>query len=193
MERLKGMSARADERPSDVPCGISHVAVVTADLDGFRTFYEEVIGLETAVVLGAGTRHGRGAVVFAGDAMLHVFEVPGYDPAATGQASTMFGRGRLDHFGFTVVDEAALRRVRDRLLAAGATSGDIRPLGPMLSVRFQDPDGLEGEISCFNPDFDPSAVRPEDEVVDPHWVDRARRVLHSPPEPDRHEPSRGTP
>ena len=54
----------------------------------------------------------------------------------------MFGRGRLDHFGFTVVDQAALRSVRDRLLAAGATSGDIRPLGPMLSVRFQDPDGL---------------------------------------------------
>ena len=26
------------------PCGISHVAVVTADRDRFRTFYEDVIG-----------------------------------------------------------------------------------------------------------------------------------------------------
>jgi len=186
------MRPSAGERPSGVPCGISHVAVVTADLDGFRAFYEQVIGLQIAVVQGAGPRHGRGAVVFAGDAMLHVFEVPGYDPTVTGQDTTMFGRGRLDHFGFTVVDQAALRSVRDRLLAAGATSGDIRPLGPMLSVRFQDPDGLEGEISCYNPAFDPSAVRPEDEVVDPHWVDRARRVLHSSPEPDRPAPAGGT-
>ena len=28
------------------PVGVSHVAVVTADLDGFRAFYEETIGLE---------------------------------------------------------------------------------------------------------------------------------------------------
>ena len=26
--------------------GVGHVAVVTADLDGFRAFYEEAIGLE---------------------------------------------------------------------------------------------------------------------------------------------------
>jgi hypothetical protein len=30
------------------PVGVSHVAVVTADLDGFRAFYEETIGLESA-------------------------------------------------------------------------------------------------------------------------------------------------
>jgi len=28
------------------PVGVSHVAVVTADLDGFRAFYEETIGLD---------------------------------------------------------------------------------------------------------------------------------------------------
>jgi catechol-2,3-dioxygenase len=28
------------------PLGVSHVAVVTADLDGFRAFYEETIGFE---------------------------------------------------------------------------------------------------------------------------------------------------
>ena len=56
-------------------CGISHVAVVTADLDGYRAFYEGTIGLETALLLAAGPGHGRQATVFAGDAMLHVFEV----------------------------------------------------------------------------------------------------------------------
>ena len=44
----------------------SHVAVVTADLDGFRAFYEDTIGLQTTMVFGArsgprrpGRPHGR--------------------------------------------------------------------------------------------------------------------------------------
>jgi hypothetical protein len=58
----------------------------------------------------------------------------------------MFERGRLDHIGFSAPDVASLTALRDRLLAVGASSGDIRPLGPMLSLRFADPDGLQGEI-----------------------------------------------
>ncbi len=161
------------------PCGISHIAVVTADLDRFRAFYEDTIGLATAMVLGAAPGHARQAVIVAGEVMLHVFEVPGYDPAAHGFAPAMFERGRLDHLGFTVVDEAALQAMRDRLLEVGASSGDIRRLGPMLSVRFHDPEGFEGEVNCLDPTYDPSAVRAEDEVVDPNWFARTTRVLHA--------------
>ena len=125
------------------------------------------------------SEHGRHAILFAGATVLHVFEVPGYDPAAHGIGSTMFERGRLDHLGFTVADEAALGEVRDRLVAAGASSGEIRALGPTLSVRYEDPDGFEGEIDCFDPAFDPSAIGPDAEVVDPTWLDRAQRVLQS--------------
>jgi catechol 2,3-dioxygenase-like lactoylglutathione lyase family enzyme len=39
------------------PCGLSHVAVVTADLDGFRSFYESTIGLQTTMVHDAGPGH----------------------------------------------------------------------------------------------------------------------------------------
>ncbi len=153
--------------------------MVTADLDRFRAFYEDVIGLRTTVVFGAAPGHAREAVLVVGSgaAMLQVFEIAGYDPAAHGHSSAMFERGRLDHIGFTVPDVASLTALRDRLLAVDASSGDIRPLGPMLSLRFADPDGLQGEINCFNPDFDPSTVRDVDEIVDPDWVERARTVL----------------
>ena len=35
------------------PSGVSHVAMVTADLDRYRDFYEDIVGLDTALVLGA--------------------------------------------------------------------------------------------------------------------------------------------
>ena len=161
------------------PCGVNHIAVVTADLDAFRAFYVNVIGLETTVVLGGGTSHTRQAVVVAGDVMLQVFEVPEYDPSAQGFGPAMFARGRLDHIGFTVPDKQALGAIRDRLLAVGASSGDIRRLGPMLSVRFQDPEGFEGEVNCLDPTYDPSTLRDEDEIVDPNWFARTRHVLHA--------------
>jgi hypothetical protein len=160
------------------PIGINHIAVVTADLDGDRTVSEDAIGVDTALVLAAGPGHGRQAIVFAGDVMLHVFEVA--DPGApAGAGRTMLERGRHDHIGFTVRDEAALADVGRRLMEVGASSGDIRSLGWLLSVRFVDPEGFEGEVNCFNPRFDPTALRDEDEVIDPHWLERAERALHA--------------
>lgn len=168
-----------------MPCGVSHVAVVTGDLDGYRAFYEDVIGLETTLVLGAGPGHGRQAVLAAGQVMLHVFEVSGYDPTLHGCGSEMFERGRLDHLGFTVQDVAGLTTLRDRLVAVDASSGAIRRVGPMLSVRFLDPDDSEGEINCLDPTYDPSTLRDEDDVVNPLWFARMASMLHA-------ETSRGT-
>ena len=164
---------------ASVPCGVSHVAVVTGDLDGYRAFYEEVIGLETTLVLGAGPGHGRQAVLSAGPVMLHVFERPGYDPTVGGFGAVMFERGRLDHLGFTVTDTAALDTVRDRLVAVDASSGVIRRVGPMLSVRFHDPDESEGEINCLDPGYDPSTLRDEDDVINPMWFARMASMLHA--------------
>jgi catechol 2,3-dioxygenase-like lactoylglutathione lyase family enzyme len=166
-------------RPASTPCGVNHVAVVTEDLDVYRAFYEDTIGLETALVLAPGPGHGRQAIVFAGDVMLHVFEVADRGSRAPGNGSAMLRRGLLDHLGFTVRDEAALSELRRRLMDVGASTGDIRPLGWMLSVRFVDPDGFEGEVNCVNPHYDPSTLRDEDEVIDPHWLDRARRALQA--------------
>jgi hypothetical protein len=160
--------------------------VVTGDLNGYRAFYEEVIGLETTLVLGAGPGHVRQAVLSAGEVMLHVFEMPGYDPTVNGFSPEMFKRGRLDHLGFTVADVAVLHTVRDRLVAVEASSGAIRSVGPMLSVRFHDPDESEGEINCLDPTYDPSMLRDEDDVINPLWFARMASVLHADPtSPDR--------
>jgi catechol 2,3-dioxygenase-like lactoylglutathione lyase family enzyme len=173
------VGSQPDQRSASVPCGVSHVAVVTGDLDGYRAFYEDVIGLETTLVLGAGPGHGRQAVLAAGEVMLHVFEVPGYDPTTRGFTATMFERGRLDHLGFTVPDAAALATLRDRLVAVDASSGAIRRVGPMLSVRFHDPDESEGEVNCLDPTYDPSTLRDEDDVVNPLWFARMASMLHA--------------
>ena len=53
----------------------------------------------------------------AGEVMLHVFELPGYDPTINGFSPAMFERGRLDHLGFTVAGVGELHTLRDRLVA----------------------------------------------------------------------------
>ena len=138
--------------------GFSHVAVITPDLDRFRAFYEDVVGLRTAVVLrmteAPGMRH---AVLSVSDSsIVHAFEQPGFDPAAAGIGAEMFSRGRIDHLGFMVASVEELEAVRDRLVAVGASDGTVTPLGPVHSVHFTDPDGLEGEINAVNLAWDPS-------------------------------------
>src|SRR4029079_12748919 len=104
------------------PSGVSHIAGVTGDLDGYRAFYEDTIGLRTTIVFGGGTGHSRQAILMAGDAMLHVFEVANVQKTTQSMAAGMFERGRLDHMGFTVIDLVALSAIRDRLLAVDASS-----------------------------------------------------------------------
>ena len=72
------------------PSGVSHIAVVTGDLDGFRAFYEDTIGLRTTIVFGGGPGHSRQAILMAGDAMLHVFEVVNDQTTSRGVAAGMF-------------------------------------------------------------------------------------------------------
>lgn len=141
--------------PSPVPSGISHVATITADLDRYRAFYEDVLGVRCVAVMRMNHEpHLRHAAFAAGSAVLHVFEQPGYDPAADGIPNELGRRGRVDHFGLMVADETELAAVRDRLVAAGSAEGTVSALGPVLSVHFRDPDGLDAEVNCPNPAFD---------------------------------------
>ncbi|MGH9249499.1 MAG: hypothetical protein ACRD0W_08310 [Acidimicrobiales bacterium] len=47
------------------------------------------------------------------------------------------------------------------------------------SVRYQDPDGFEGEINCFNPAFEAPTPGAHDDVVDSGWHERAKRLLQA--------------
>ena len=45
--------------------------------------------------------------------------------------------------------------IRDRLMARGAADDFVTDFGPMLSLFFRDPDGLECEVCVENPDAVP--------------------------------------
>ena len=127
-------------------CGFNHVATMTADLDRYLEFYGEVFGAEVVTIMEAHDDHPRMAVVnIGGDAALNVFEVPA--ESIVGNRRTMGGRGPIDHYALAVTSEEMLLEVRDRLVARGASPGEVTQFGPaLLSVFFRDPDGAELEV-----------------------------------------------
>jgi catechol 2,3-dioxygenase-like lactoylglutathione lyase family enzyme len=127
----------------DLLAGINHVAVVTEDLDRFVDFYTEVFELD--VVFEETTPAFRHAILRTGESSwLHPAEIAGN---AHGRAlPVMFGRGHLDHVGLTARSIEAFTRVRERLVARGASDGTIDDLGAFHSVWFEDPDGMGGEL-----------------------------------------------
>lgn len=152
---------------------IGHIALTTPDLDRFRRFYEGVLGLPMTVVMRIPVPPGHRHAAFqvATGTVLHVFEVPGYDPADQGIGSGFGERGRIDHFGFLVDGPEALEAIAARLRACGASDGEVRPLGPFLSVMLTDPDGLQLEVNCVAPGYHPDADPTEEieEQLVPEW------------------------
>jgi catechol 2,3-dioxygenase-like lactoylglutathione lyase family enzyme len=137
--------------------GINHVAVLTADTDRLTRFYREMFD---ATLDGEMREDGfRLTLIKVGaTAELNVFEITGNDQAE--RQVPMFGRGRLDHLGLQAASLDAFDRVRDRLVAAGASDGFVTDFGHVLSLFFRDPDGLEGEVCIPNPDAEPGVLHP---------------------------------
>jgi catechol 2,3-dioxygenase-like lactoylglutathione lyase family enzyme len=130
--------------------GFNHVATMTADLDRYLAFYEEIFGAEVVTITEAHGDHPRMAVVnMGGNSALNVFEVPA--DSILGDRSKMGGRGPIDHYALAVDSEEMLCEVRDRLVAVGASPGEVTQFGPaLLSVFFRDPDGAELEVAYLN-------------------------------------------
>jgi catechol 2,3-dioxygenase-like lactoylglutathione lyase family enzyme len=126
--------------------GFNHVATMTADLDRYLAFYGEIFGAEVLAIMEAQGDHPRMAVVNMGGGALNVFEVPA--ESIIGDRTKMGNRGPIDHYALAVDSEEKLKEIRDRLVSAGASSGEITQLGPsLLSVFFRDPDGAELEVA----------------------------------------------
>lgn len=137
--------------------GINHIAVLTSDMDRLQAFYREVFDATVAT----DSRNGpvRFAVVDVGPhSELNVFQVD--DNSEAQRQVPMFGRGRLDHFGLQAASIEAFEEIRHRLLARGGCDEFVTDFGPVYSLFFRDPDGLEGEVCVPNPDAVPGVFHP---------------------------------
>lgn len=141
--------------------GLHHVATLTHDSDRLQSFYRDVFDAE---VLSDGSEFPDGTgprltVIRIGpDAELNVFQIEGNTQADV--QTPMFGRGRLDHFALMAESLGAFEEIRMRLRARGAADDFVTDFGPVLSIFFRDPDGLEGEVCVANPDSVPGVTHP---------------------------------
>ncbi len=136
--------------------GLNHVAVLTNDADRLNAFYREVFDAE---IVRDGSEFPEGAgprlsIIKIGDwAELNVFQIEGNREAD--HQTPMFGRGRLDHLALQAASLGDFEEIRRRLMARGAADDFVTDFGPILSIFFRDPDGLECEVCVENPDFVP--------------------------------------
>ena len=138
--------------------GFNHVAIITGDRERFIQFYSEVFG---AVVTGEQRMGDEGVLTFVeiGEQReINLFEVHGNSEAH--RQTPMFGRGRIDHLGLQASSLEAFTEIRRRLIALGAADDFVTDFGPVLSLFFRDPDGLEAEVCVPNPDAVPGQFNP---------------------------------
>ena len=138
--------------------GFNHVAILTNDTERFVTFYRDIFGAEVDGQLKEADGMTLTFVKVGPRAEINLFEVEGNTEAD--RQIPMFGRGRIDHLALEAQDLAAFETARDRLIAAGATDGFVTDFGPILSLFFLDPDGLEAELCIANPDAQPGVTNP---------------------------------
>jgi catechol 2,3-dioxygenase-like lactoylglutathione lyase family enzyme len=138
--------------------GFNHVAILTADTDRFVSFYQEVFEAEVFEQQDMGGQ-GLLTLVRIGElAEINLFEVHGNTEAE--RQVPMFGRGRIDHLGLQAASLESFDEIRRRLIARGASDEFVTDFGPVLSMFFTDPDGLEGEVCVENPDAVSGVVNP---------------------------------
>ncbi len=138
--------------------GINHVAILTSDLDRLCAFYTEVFEAELEPEMPAGEGARLRFVKVGPTAELNVFQVEGNTEAE--RQTPMFGRGRIDHLGLEAPSVEAFDTIRQRLMARGVSDGFVTDFGPVLSLFFRDPDGLEAEVCVVNPAAQPGVFNP---------------------------------
>jgi len=138
--------------------GVNHVAILTNDTDRLHAFYREVFDATVKSDFDAGPGTRLSFIDIGPGRELNVFQVD--DNAEAERQTPMFGRGRIDHLGLQAKSLDAFETIRERLIERGSTDGFVTDFGPILSLFFIDPDGLEGEVCVTNPDAQPGVANP---------------------------------
>jgi catechol 2,3-dioxygenase-like lactoylglutathione lyase family enzyme len=138
--------------------GVNHVAIITKDSERLKAFYRDVFDATVGRDGPAGPGMRLTFINVGPHSELNVFEIDDNDEAA--RQTPMFGRGRIDHMGLQAASLDAVDTIRQRLIDRGSTDGFVTDFGPVLSLFFVDPDGLEGEVCVTNPDAQPGVVNP---------------------------------
>lgn len=133
--------------------GFNHVALLTTDTERLQAFYQEVFDAEISLDREEAPGIRLSNIEVGPLAQLNVFQIEENHEAE--RQVPMFGRGRLDHFALRAPDLEAFSEIRRRLIARGAADEFVTDFGPVLSLFFRDPDGLEGEVVVANPDAQP--------------------------------------
>ena len=126
--------------------GVNHVAVLSNDVQRLGDFYAEVFDADVGPTRAHGDDSGETMtnIRIGPHTELNVFVIDGNQQA--GRQTPMWGRGRIDHIGLQASSPEAFATIRDRLVAAGASDGEVNDFGGVRSIFFRDPDGLEGEV-----------------------------------------------
>ncbi len=138
--------------------GVNHVALITGDTERLHAFFREVFEAEVGADGPAGPGMRLSFVHIGPHTELNVFEIEGNTESE--RQAPMFGRGRIDHIGLQASSLDAFHTIRDRLIARGATDGFVTDFGPIYSLFFVGPDGLEGEVCVAAPNPKPGVVNP---------------------------------
>jgi catechol 2,3-dioxygenase-like lactoylglutathione lyase family enzyme len=138
--------------------GSNHVAVLTQDTERLSRFYTDVFDAPPARTIERQTGFKLSLIDIGDGRELNVFEIDDNDEAQ--RQTPMFGRGRLDHVGLQASSLEAFQEIRRRLMACGAADDFVTDFGPVFSLFFVDPDGLEGEVLVANPDAEPDVFNP---------------------------------
>ncbi len=149
--------------------GVSHLALVTPDMDATMRFYTGVLGMRLVATLMAGPMRHYFFEISEGNTVAF-FEVPGMETFAKGAGAPGDRAIQLDHIAFDLPDEQALEDLRARLKAAHCEITDVVDHGIMRSVYFHDPNGIALEAACWIVDatartnFDPEVFLDPDPV-----------------------------
>jgi catechol 2,3-dioxygenase-like lactoylglutathione lyase family enzyme len=140
--------------------GLNHIGMLSNDIDRLYEFYRDVFDA-TLTEMPDMPDGMRLAFIHIGPfTELNVFQIDGNHEAE--RQIPIFERGRLDHIALQAASLEAFEKCRDRLIAGGWADDFVTDFGPILSMFFRDPDGLECELCVENPDAIPGVLHPPD-------------------------------